>query len=63
PTKLCSSPRRGEPLTGEPDAGDPPVRFGGRGGDEPFLPLSGFFLVAARLYLSAYGAKLSTPLT
>ena len=22
-----------EPLTGEPDAGDPPVRFGGRGGN------------------------------
>jgi len=21
----------GEPLTGKPDAGDPPVRFGGRG--------------------------------
>ena len=25
--------------TGEPDAGNPPVRFGGRGGDEPSLPL------------------------
>src|SRR5258707_8079417 len=23
--------RQGDPLTGEPDAGDPPVRFGGRG--------------------------------
>ena len=29
------------PLTGEPDAGDPPVRFGGRGGaNPPSLPLS-----------------------
>src|SRR6266568_8484480 len=30
------------PLTGEPDAGDPPVRFGGRGSANTFsLPLSG----------------------
>jgi len=29
------------PLTGEPYAGNPPVRFGGRGGaTAPFLPLS-----------------------
>ena len=29
------------PLTGKPDAGDPPVRFGGRGGGYPLsLPLS-----------------------
>jgi len=29
------------PLTGEPDAGDPPVRFGGRGSGHPLsLPLS-----------------------
>src|SRR6185295_11966108 len=29
------------PLTGEPDAGDPPVRFGGRGSGKPLsLPLS-----------------------
>src|SRR6266567_6362987 len=29
------------PLTGEPDAGDPPVRFGGRGSANTFsLPLS-----------------------
>ena len=27
-----SSPLRGKPSTGEPDAGDPHVRFGGRGG-------------------------------
>jgi hypothetical protein len=28
------------PLTGEPDAGNPPVRFGGRGGaSAPSLPL------------------------
>jgi hypothetical protein len=26
------------PLTGEPDAGDPPVRFGGRGGANPAIP-------------------------
>src|SRR5258706_11729956 len=31
------------PLTGEPDAGNPPVRFGGRGGAQaPSLPLSGW---------------------
>ncbi len=30
-----------KPLTGEPDAGDPPVRFGGGSGAKaPFLPLS-----------------------
>src|SRR6266436_5002124 len=41
------SPRPSEPismeksLTGEPDAGNPPVRFGGRGGAKtPSLPLS-----------------------
>jgi hypothetical protein len=29
------------PLTGKPDAGNPPVRFGGRGGvNPPSLPLS-----------------------
>src|SRR5688572_15933433 len=26
------------PLTGEPDAGNPPVRFGGRGGAKPTIP-------------------------
>jgi hypothetical protein len=26
------------PLTGEPDAGDPPVRFGGREGGQSVLP-------------------------
>jgi hypothetical protein len=33
----------GEPLTGEPDAGQPPVRFGGRGNEtnRVSLPLSG----------------------
>ena len=30
-----------KPLTGEPYAGKPHVRFGGRGGAEPSLPLSG----------------------
>src|SRR6266849_7300837 len=30
------------PLTGKPDAGDPPVRLGGRGSGKPLsLPLSG----------------------
>ena len=45
----CRSPQSFTPVlievrppTGEPDAGNPPVRFGGRGGDEPFLPLSGW---------------------
>jgi len=33
-------PLRVKPPTGEPDAGDPPVRFGGRGGQKPSLPLS-----------------------
>ena len=34
-------PLTGDPLTGKPDAGDPPVRFGGRGGGHPLsLPLS-----------------------
>src|SRR2546428_10935005 len=33
------------PLTGKPDAGDPPVRFGGRGSGKPLsLPLSPFYL-------------------
>lgn len=32
------SPRCGEPLTGEPDAVDPLVRFGGRGGWRNSLP-------------------------
>ena len=30
-----------KPPTGEPCAGEPHARFGGRGGDEPSLPLSG----------------------
>jgi hypothetical protein len=29
-----------KPLTGEPYAGDPPVRFGGRGGESLSYPLS-----------------------
>jgi hypothetical protein len=32
PIALYSNPREVKPLTGEPDAGDPHVRFGGRGG-------------------------------
>lgn len=31
PMPLAVSPWRGDSSTGEPDAGDPPVRFGGRG--------------------------------
>src|ERR1035438_10212611 len=27
-----------KPLTGEPDAGNPPLRFGGRGGANPAIP-------------------------
>jgi hypothetical protein len=33
-----------KPTTGEPCAGELPARFGGRGGDEPSLPLSFFLL-------------------
>jgi len=33
------NPLRGEPPTGKPDAGDPPVRFGGRGDGQPLLPI------------------------
>jgi len=29
-----------KPLTGEPDAGDPPVRFGGRGEAQTLIPTS-----------------------
>ena len=36
---MASIPR-GKSLTGKPDAGNPPVRFGGRGGgNTPSLPL------------------------
>jgi len=36
-------------MTGEPYAGNPPVRFGGRGGPKgPFLPLSGIDRAEAR---------------
>ena len=34
-----------KPATGEPYAGEPHVRFGGRGGLKPSLPLSCFVLV------------------
>src|SRR5437868_11336755 len=33
--RFCQSPRWSNVLTGEPDAGDPHVRFGGRGGRYP----------------------------
>lgn len=39
PSSGLSIRASGEPLTGEPDAGNPPVRFGGRGGrDQPAFP-------------------------
>jgi hypothetical protein len=37
--KPLASPLEGKTITGEPDAGDPPVRFGGRG-RRLSLPLS-----------------------
>jgi len=43
PIELYSSPLEVKPPTGEPDAGNPLVRFGGGRGREfnrPFLPLS-----------------------
>src|SRR5260221_2182195 len=46
------------PLTGEPDAGDPPVRFGGRGSGQPLsLPLSTLIRYTPR----TYGASGSFP--
>ena len=36
-----TAPMIRKPSTGEPYAGKPPVRFGGRGGQKPSLPLSG----------------------
>src|SRR6266700_6238495 len=36
------TPPMRKPTTGEPCAGELPARFGGRGGDEPSLPLSSF---------------------
>ena len=35
---------REHPLTGKPDAGDPPVRFGGRGGVNRAIPTLSFHL-------------------
>src|ERR1039458_2089276 len=41
------------PLTGEPDAGDPPVRFGGRGKVNPLsLPLSALPAVCSQLAIN-----------
>ena len=37
-----TAPMIRKPSTGEPYAGKPPVRFGGRGGQKPSLPLSRF---------------------
>ena len=43
PMQKPANPLAGKPPTGEPYAGDPPVRFGGRGGRQRLsLPLSGF---------------------
>src|SRR5258708_8382377 len=50
------------PLTGKPDAGDPPVRFGGRGSGKPFsLPLSRLERSASRVQeLRPIGARKQT---
>lgn len=46
-----------KPLTGEPDAGEPPVRFGGRGEVNPsFLPLSRIKHVRPQYYLNRYSS-------
>src|SRR5271157_3661804 len=53
------------PLTGEPDAGNPPVRFGGRGGAKaPSLPLSDASRVpdAGRKWRSPWSARPSRAL-
>jgi hypothetical protein len=58
-SSVCSTPMlwrvslEREPLTGEPDAGNPPVRFGGRGNATAFsLPLS---LVSSCVQFSGSG--------
>jgi len=51
------SPHEVKPPTGEPDAGNPPVRFGGRGGDEPSLPLSN--VTSLRAALTSFRQSLS----
>src|SRR5215469_9883589 len=43
---------RGEPPTGKPEAGNPPVRFGGRGDGQPLLPIP--------IYKKVVRASLST---
>ncbi|HKZ03768.1 MAG TPA: hypothetical protein VJ180_16110, partial [Pyrinomonadaceae bacterium] len=55
------NPLRGEPLNGKPDAGNPPVRFGGRGSETNrlSLPLSGAVMVSVlfRLKLKHHTAE------
>src|SRR5260221_3319856 len=41
-----------KPATGEPYAGKPPVRFGGRGGQKPSLPLSIYLLLRQRMQVT-----------
>ena len=41
PGRSVVNPLGGEPPTGEPDAGDPPVRFGGRGNSRSPYPYIG----------------------
>src|SRR5215470_1385449 len=43
------NPLRGEPPTGKPDAGNPPVRFGGRGDGQPLLPIPIYGKFVARI--------------
>jgi len=51
-----------KPPTGEPDAGKPPVRFGGRGSDKLSLPLSGLFIVSGGTGFAIMDYKHSAPL-
>src|SRR5216684_6291013 len=48
--RTTKTPPMRKPATGEPYAGEPHVRFGGRGGYKPSLPLSVDYFVSALLY-------------
>ena len=64
--RSCVNPQRGEPPTGEPDAGDLHVRFGGRGNEinRLSLPLLRRGLRPAEgLYLYFFGAMPLTSFT
>ena len=61
PMPLAVSPWRGDSSTGEPDAGDPPVRFGGRGErNQSFLPtpIALLLLSTAELSVSSVNSVL-----